>query len=119
MSKPIFGLILGAILGVFDGLTTLFYPEITASQLPGILFFSSLKGLIGGFIIGFFARKVDSLGTIILFGGFIGLLFAFLIALAPDENGKYYFAEIMLPGGIVGLILGFAIQKFGQSSKAV
>jgi len=119
MSKPILGLILGAILGVLDGLTSLFYPEVTASQLPGILFFSSLKGLIGGFLIGFFARKVDSLGQVIIFGGFISLLLAFLVALAPDENGKYYFAEIMLPGGIVGLILGFGIQKFGQSSKAV
>lgn len=119
MSKPIFGLILGAILGVFDGLTSLFYPEVTASQLPGILFFSSLKGLIGGFVIGFFACKVDSLGQVIIFGGFISLLLAFLVALAPDESGKYYFAEIMLPGGIVGLIIGFAIQKFGQSSKAV
>ena len=30
MSKPILGLILGAILGVLDGLTSLFYPEVTA-----------------------------------------------------------------------------------------
>jgi hypothetical protein len=30
-------------------------------------------------------------------------------------QGKYYF-EIMLPGGLVGLIVGYATQKYHDSS---
>jgi hypothetical protein len=41
-------------------------------------------------------------------------LFAFFIA---HMQGKYYF-EIMLPGGLVGLIVGYATQKYRDSSDA-
>ncbi len=118
MSKPVLGLILGAVLGVLDGLSALFYPE-AAPKITEIVFFSSLKSLIAGLILGLFARKVNSMGKGLLFGGVIGLLLAFLVALAPDEAGNYYFVEIMAPGAIVGFILGFATQKYGRGSKAV
>ncbi|NIR50553.1 hypothetical protein GWO43_13890 [candidate division KSB1 bacterium] len=113
MPKPVLGLILGAILGVLDGFSALFYPE-AAPQITEIVFFSTLKSLIAGVIIGFYARKVDSIGKGVLFGGVVGLIFAFLVALAPDESGNHYFIEIMVPGGIIGLILGFATQKYGS-----
>ena len=32
----------------------------------------------------------------------------------PDESGKHYYVEIMIPGTLVGLILGYATQKFGR-----
>jgi hypothetical protein len=117
MSKPVLGLILGAILGVFDGLTALFTPE-AAPMITSIIMWSSLKGLIAGLIIGFFARKVHSVQGGILFGGAVGLLLAFLVALAPSESGQHYWIEIMVPGTIVGLILGFATQKYGKEPKA-
>ncbi|MFN2387060.1 MAG: hypothetical protein ABR576_12405 [Thermoanaerobaculia bacterium] len=39
----------------------------------------------------------------------------------PSETGKHYWFEIMLPGAIVGMIVGFATQKFrggGQPQAA-
>src|SRR5512147_2319349 len=95
MSKPIFGLILGGILGVFDGLTAYFTPEVR-NQLLGIVLGSTFKGLIAGLSIGYFSRKVDNLGLGIVFGLGVGLLLAFAVAAFPDANGKHYYFEIML-----------------------
>jgi len=67
MTKPIFGLILGGILGVFDGLTAYFTPEVR-NQLLGIVLGSTFKGLIAGLSIGYFSKKVDNLGLGIVFG---------------------------------------------------
>jgi hypothetical protein len=111
MNKITFGLILGGVLGIFDGLTAWFTPE-ARPQLMGIVLGSTCKGLLAGVLIGAFARKVHSLALGVLFGLGVGLLFAFFIA---HMQGKYYF-EIMLPGGLVGLIVGYATQKYGDSS---
>jgi hypothetical protein len=114
MSKPVFGLVLGGILGVFDGLTALFTPEVK-SQIVGIVIGSTIKGVIAGVLIGWFARKVNSLPLGILFGGAFGLLLAWLVAAMPGPDGKHYYFEIMLPGAIVGLIVGYATQKYRAS----
>ncbi|HEY7574032.1 MAG TPA: hypothetical protein VIB08_02645, partial [Thermoanaerobaculia bacterium] len=87
MSKPVFGLILGGILGIFDGLTALFTPEVK-SQMVGIIIGSTFKGLIAGVLIGWFAKKVNSLPLGILFGLSVGLLLAWIVASFPDPNGK-------------------------------
>jgi hypothetical protein len=110
MNKVVYGLILGGVLGIFDGLTSWFTPAVRA-QLFGIVIGSMIKGIVAGILIGFFARKVHSLPLGILFGLGVGLLFAFFVA---HMQGKYYF-EIMLPGGLVGLIVGYATQKYGGS----
>jgi len=117
MSKPILGLVLGGILGIFDGLTALFTPEVVP-QIMGIIIGSTIKGIIAGVAIGFFARKVNSLPLGIAFGFVVGLLLAFAVAAMPDENGKHYYFQIMLPGSIVGLIVGFATQKYGRPAPA-
>jgi hypothetical protein len=111
MNKITYGLILGGVLGIFDGLTSWFTPEVRP-QLMGIVLGSTCKGLLAGVLIGIFARKVHSLALGVLFGLGIGLLFAFFIA---HMQGKYYF-EIMLPGGLVGLIVGYATQKYKDAS---
>jgi hypothetical protein len=111
MSKPVFGLILGAILGAFDGLTALFTPEVR-SQIVRIVFGSTIKGVIAGVLIGWFAKKVNSLPLGILFGLTVGFLLAWLVASFPSPEGKHYYFQIILPGSIVGLIVGYATQKF-------
>jgi hypothetical protein len=111
MNKSLFGLILGGILGIFDGLTALFYPE-AVPHIQGIVIGSTIKGLITGVCIGYFARKVNSLPLGILFGLSVGLLLSFLVAAMPSATGKHYYFEIMLPGGILGVIVGFATQRF-------
>jgi hypothetical protein len=111
MSKPLIGIILGAILGAFDGLTAWFTPAVR-DQLAAIVVSSTIKGIIAGIAIGFFAKKFHSLPIGILFGFGVGALLAYLTA--RFAVGGYYF-EIMLPGSMVGLIVGFATQKYGRT----
>lgn len=111
MSKPIFGLFLGGILGVFDGLTAYFTPEVR-NQLLGIVIGSTFKGLVAGLSIGFFARRVQSPPLGVLFGLAVGLVLAWIVAAFPDPNGKHYYFEIMLPGALVGAIVGYATQRY-------
>ena len=111
MSKPLIGILLGAVLGAFDGLTAWFTPAVR-DQLVGIVISSTFKGIIAGIAIGFFAKKFHSLPLGIAFGLAVGALLAFLTA--RFAVGGYYFA-IMLPGSMVGLIVGFATQKYGEA----
>jgi hypothetical protein len=115
MNKVVFGLILGGVLGVFDGLTSYFTPEVRA-QLLMIVIGSTVKGTIAGVLIGWFARKVNSLAMGIAFGLAVGLLLAFAVARMQPGPDHYYF-QIMLPGGIVGLIVGYATQKYQAASS--
>jgi hypothetical protein len=112
MNKALLGMLVGGILGVFDGLSAWFTPEVR-NQMTGIVFGSTVKGLIAGVLIGFFARKVNSLALGLLFGLGVGLLLAYAVAATQPGPNHYYF-EIMLPGGIVGLLIGYATQRFGQ-----
>lgn len=114
MNKPLFGLILGGVLGVFDGLSALVSAPETAPFITGIVIGSTLKGVIAGVAIGFFARKVNSLPLGVLFGLAVGLLLAWPLTISPDPNtGKRYTWEIMLPGSVLGLIVGYATQRYG------
>ncbi len=67
INKIVYGLILGGILGIFDGLTAWFTPAVR-SQLLMIVVGSTIKGIIAGVLIGFFAKKVNSLPLGIVFG---------------------------------------------------
>lgn len=113
MNKVLLGLVLGAILGAFDGMTAWFTPAARAG-IVGIVIGSTIKGIIAGVLIGFFARKVQSLALGILFGLGVGLILAF--AVAQMQHG--YYLQIMLPGGMVGLIVGYATQRYGRLMKA-
>lgn len=117
MNKVLLGLVLGGVLGIFDGLTAWFTPAVR-DQMMGIVIGSTVKGIIAGLLIGYFARKVNSLALGILFGLGVGALLAFLVAAMPDPSGKHYYFEIMLPGSIVGIIVGYATQKFGRTPAA-
>jgi hypothetical protein len=116
MNKIVLGLIVGGVLGIFDGLTAWFTPEVRA-QLAGIVVGSTIKGIIAGALIGWFARRVNSLPLGIVFGLGVGLLLAYIIAAIPDESGKHYYFEIMLPGGLVGLLVGYATQRYGARAR--
>ena len=116
MNKPVFGLLLGGVLGVFDGLSALLSAPEVAPQITTIVIGSTFKGLITGVLIGYFSRKVSSLPLGILFGLTVGLLLAFAVAAMPDPSGKHYYWQIMLPGGILGMIVGFATQRHSERS---
>lgn len=115
MNKILLGLLLGAVLGALDGATAWFTPEVR-TEMATIIVGSTFKGLVAGILIGLFARKVKSVPLGILFGLAIGALFALGIAAMPDAvTGKHYYPQIILPGSIVGLIVGYATQRYGTS----
>jgi hypothetical protein len=102
----LFATLLGGFLGIFDGLTALFTPEVR-DQIVGIVIGSTVKGLLTGVIIGFFARKVHSLALGVVFGLAVGAFFAYLILLMNPGHAL----NIMLPGSLVGLIVGYTAQQ--------
>jgi hypothetical protein len=49
----------------------------------------------------------------------MGALFAYPIAIQQmPPNNAVYFWEIMIPGSLVGLIVGFATQRYGTRPMA-
>jgi hypothetical protein len=111
MNKPIFGLLLGGFLGILDGSSAWFYPE-THGRLAQIVIGSTIKGLITGLAIGFFSRKVHSVALGTVFGLTVGALLALGVAIG---EGDHYF-QIILPGAVLGLVVGLATQKYPQTA---
>ena len=111
MNKVVFGLILGAGLGTLDGLSALLSAPEVAAEIVGIVVGSTIKGVITGAAVGWFARRVDSLPLGIAFGFALGLFLAFLVAL-----GNHYYWQVMIPGALVGTIVGYATQRFRSTA---
>ena len=107
-------MILGAILGIFDGLTALISAPILRPEIAGIVAGSTFKGLLAGVLIGWFAKKTQSLAAGILFGLAVGAFLAYLVAMNPASDGNHYYWEIILPGSVLGIIVGYATQKYGR-----
>ena len=114
MNKPVFAMLLGGFLGIFDGLTALVSggPEIP-EQIWGIVAGSTFKGVMAGLIVGLVARKTQSTPIIVGVGLAVGALFAFLVTI-----GTPYLWEIVLPGSIVGLVVGFATARYRSPQPA-
>ncbi len=119
MNKPMLGLAAGGVLGVLDGFTALVSAPEVAPQLTTIVLGSMGKGLVAGFLIGWFAKKVNSLPLGIAFGLTMGALFALPFAMGTDPTtGQKYFWEILIPGSMVGLVVGYLTQRYGASVAA-
>ena len=118
MSKPLLGLLLGGVLGLIDGLSALLYPG-TAAMIVPIVVGSTIKGLVTGIAMGVLARRVRSVPIGIVGGLALGLALSYGAALTPDPQGQHHYAEIMLPGAILGVIVGFATQRFGRPPISV
>jgi hypothetical protein len=95
-------------------LTALISAPETAPQIVAIVIGSTFKGLIVGVLVGWFAHRRQSLGAGVTVGVLAGAFFAFLIAAIPNPDGSHYWFEIIVPGSIVGLIVGYATQRFGR-----
>lgn len=54
----------------------------------------------------------------ILFGLAVGMLLAYLIAAMPQPSGNHSYFAIMLPGSLVGAIVGYATQKHQVRKRA-
>jgi hypothetical protein len=112
MKKWLLGLLLGGFLGIFDGLSALLSAPETKDAIVGIVIGSTVKGILTGVLIGYFAQKVHSLPWVLLFGLGVGAFLAFLVAL-----GNKYYWQVMLPGSVLGLIVGYATQRYGAPAR--
>ncbi len=116
MNKILVGVIVGAVLGAVDGATAWFTPEVR-NQMLGIIIGSTGKGVIAGVAAGWYARRVQSVPKGIAFGFIVGLLLAFAIAAMPSETGEHYWWQIMVPGSILGGVIGWATQRYGRPAS--
>lgn len=121
MRSVLIGLALGAILGAIDGASSWFYPEVR--DVPGkvlfISFASSGKGLVAGLVTGLIARKLRNLPLGMVCGLLVFAAITLPVAMGEDpDSHKVYFWEIMIPGAICGMIVGYATQRFGARAPA-
>lgn len=114
MSKPLIGLLLGAVLGLADGITGLFSPG-TASIIGTIIAYTTIKGVVIGVVTGLVARKVRSLPIGIAVGLVVGFGLSHAVALLASRS--LYF-DIVLPGAVLGIVVGVATQKYGNPTQA-
>jgi hypothetical protein len=112
MKKIGLGLLLGAVLGVLDGATSWFTPAVRAMLLQ-IIVGSVIKDALVGVICGIFATKVRGAGSGVVFGAAVAGAFAFLVAYLQHAH----YVEIMIPGTMVGMLLGFATQRSGAAGS--
>lgn len=119
MRKVLLGLTLGAVLGLLDGASAYLYPYPSVREaIVGIVIGSTFKGLLTGAAAGYFATRWRSLPKGIAVGLGVGLMLSFLVAAMPgDPEGNHYYLEIMLPGTVLGGIVGFATQRYGRSPR--
>jgi hypothetical protein len=114
MTKPMLGLVVGGTLGLLDGLSGFLEPSL-APAMTSVITFSLLKGLVSGVIIGWVAQRLHSMALGILAGTAIAAALSFLVIL---KAGMALFWDIMLPGMLLGVIVGFTTQRFGNRAAA-
>jgi hypothetical protein len=109
LTKPMLGLAVGGTLGLLDGLSGFLEPSL-APVMTGVITSSLLKGVVAGVVIGYVSQKLRSMVVGLLAGAAIGALLSLLVILWA---GMASFWDIMLPGMLLGVIVGFSTQKFG------
>jgi len=114
LTKPMLGLAIGGTLGLLDGLSGFLEPSL-APLMGSVITFSLLKGLVSGVAIGYFSKRVDSMPLGILVGVVIASALSMLLIL---KAGIALFWDIVLPGMLLGVIVGFATQRFGRLPAA-
>jgi hypothetical protein len=114
LTKPMLGLAVGGTLGLLDGLSGFLEPSL-APLMGSVITFSLLKGLASGVSIGYFSKRVHSMPLGILAGVVIASALSMLLIL---KAGIALFWDIVLPGMLLGVIVGFATQRFGRLPAA-
>jgi hypothetical protein len=117
MNRPLLGLLAGGVLGAADGLSSLVTSPEVRDQLAGIVMGSSLKGVLAGVIVGVIARKLHTSRTGTLVG--VGVASVLTLPIAHLNAAHYgrpdYYWKIMLPGALVGAIVGYVVMRYGKS----
>ena len=85
--------------------------------MASIVIGSTIKGLITGVIVGYVAQRTNSMGKGILAGLVVGLVLSYVAAISASmPEGPQYMA-IMLPGAIIGVLVGIISQKYGKPTS--
>jgi hypothetical protein len=113
LTKPILGLAVGGTLGLLDGLSGFLEPSL-AAVMGSVITFSLLKGLVAGIAIGYVSQRFHSMLVGILAGIGIAAALSLLVIL---RAGMALFWDIMLPGMLLGVVVGFTTQKFGKQAE--
>lgn len=113
LTKPMLGLAVGGTLGLLDGLSGFLEPSL-APLMTSVITFSLLKGLLSGVAIGFVSQRVHSMAVGLLAGLGIAAALSLLVIL---QAGMALFWDIMLPGMLLGVVVGFTTQKFGKRAE--
>jgi hypothetical protein len=114
VSKPLVGVVLGAALGALDGASAWFSADARPIILT-IIVGSTIKGVITGLLAGLIARWRQSTMLGVIAGLVIGLALSHVAALT--QPGHY--AEIVLPGMLLGAIVGFITQRYPRTAGAL
>jgi hypothetical protein len=119
LSRPLLGLLAGLLLGALDGLSALVTSPEVADQIAGIVVGSSFKGVLAGVIVGLVARRFQSSAAGIALGTGVAAVITLPIAHlnAQHYGDPSYYWKIMLPGALVGAIVGFAVVRYGRPAK--
>ena len=113
MSKPVVGVLLGAVLGALDGASA----WLSADARPIILTIivgSTVKGVITGLLAGLIARWRQST----MLGVVAGLVIGFALSHVAARGQPGHYAEIVLPGMLLGAIVGFVTQRYPRPAIA-
>jgi hypothetical protein len=111
MSKAILGMLVGGALGAIDGLSAWFSPEARPILLT-IVLGSTVKGVVTGFLAGLVARWRQSN----LLGIAVGVAIGFALSSLAAMGQPGHYLEIVLPGMIVGALVGFVTQRYPQNA---
>ena len=111
MNKPALGIAVGAALGLLDGLSAWSSPDARPIIMM-IIVGSTVKGILTGLAAGLIANWKQSM----LLGVIAGIVTGFaLSALAATSQPGHYW-EIVLPGMLLGAIVGFVTQRYPQGA---
>jgi hypothetical protein len=113
LTKPMLGLAVGGMLGLLDGLSGFLEPSL-APVMSSVITFSLLKGLVSGIAIGYVSQRFRSMLVGVLAGLGIAAALSLLVIL---HAGIVLFWDIMLPGMLLGVVVGFTTQKFGKQAE--
>jgi hypothetical protein len=112
MNKPVVGIAVGGILGLFDGLSAWAYPE-ARTMMAAIVTGSVVKGVVTGLAVGFIARWRRSTPLGIAAGAILGAILSSVAAVGQPDH----FWAIVVPGMLLGVIAGYATQRYGSPRK--
>jgi hypothetical protein len=113
VTKPLLGVTIGAVLGLLDGLSAWFSPAARPIFIT-IVVGSTVKGIITGLLAGLIARWRQST----MLGVVAGLVIGFALSHVAAMGQPGHYAEIVLPGMLLGAIVGFVTQRYPRGAVA-